>query len=77
MTVVNPNDQFTSGYSLGGDPHQLGVAADDEGEQYSAALVIAAREDIQAVERLELLDMLGLTKVARKARGAQVDPPAA
>lgn len=70
-------DSFQSGYSLGGDPHQLGVAADDDGKQWAAAKVVAAREDIPAGERRELLDMLGLTGVARKVRAARADPPAA
>lgn len=58
-------DQFTSGYSLGGDPHQLGVGSADPDEQYAAALTVASREGIPA---RELLDMLGLTGVARRRR---------
>lgn len=63
-------DQFTSGYSLGGDPHQLGVGSADPDGQYAAALTVASREGIPAGERAELLDMLGLTGVARRRRAS-------
>lgn len=63
------DDAFQSGYSLGGDPHQLGPAGvEDPGLQYRAALTVVSREDMSAGERRELLDMLGLAKVASRRR---------